>query len=82
MIAKELKLGEYGEKSGPKIANKMYAIKRKNPIDDLSFELMDGEILGISGESGSGKTTLLYSIFNLKLQFLSPIFFNDFWIFS
>ncbi|WMT50263.1 MAG: hypothetical protein RE472_04645 [Thermoplasmatales archaeon] len=38
LIAKELKLGEYGEKSGPKIANKMYAIKRKNPIDDFLFE--------------------------------------------
>lgn len=33
-------------------------------IRNLTFEVKEGEILGISGESGSGKTTLLYSLFN------------------
>lgn len=28
-------------------------------LDDVSFELNDGEILGIMGQSGGGKTTLL-----------------------
>ena len=32
-------------------------------IQNLSFTVKDGEILGISGESGSGKTTLLFSLF-------------------
>jgi len=32
--------------------------KRKPILNNISFELNRGEILGIAGESGSGKTTL------------------------
>lgn len=34
-------------------------------VNDLSFEIRSGEILGIVGESGSGKTTLARLILNL-----------------
>ncbi|MHA2373669.1 MAG: ATP-binding cassette domain-containing protein, partial [Candidatus Thorarchaeota archaeon] len=27
-------------------------------IDDVSFDIMKGEVLGLAGESGSGKTTM------------------------
>lgn len=35
-----------------------FAIEEKKILQDISFEITPGEILGISGESGSGKTTL------------------------
>ncbi len=34
-------------------------------VDDLSFALGDGEIMGIAGESGSGKTMTALSLFGL-----------------
>jgi oligopeptide/dipeptide ABC transporter ATP-binding protein len=34
-------------------------------VDDLSFQLRQGEVLGICGESGSGKSTVLSAIINL-----------------
>ena len=34
-------------------------------VDDVSFSLMEGEILGIVGESGSGKSVTSFSILNL-----------------
>ena len=37
-------------------------------VDDVSFTLRRGEILGLAGESGSGKSTLAYAISRL----LSP----------
>ena len=34
-------------------------------VDDISFSVYEGEILGIAGESGSGKTVTAYSILRL-----------------
>lgn len=40
-------------------------IKELKAVDNVSFELFQGETLGIVGESGSGKTTLAMSLVNL-----------------
>jgi peptide/nickel transport system ATP-binding protein len=38
---------------------------RITPVDDISLEVMAGEVLGLVGESGSGKTTLGRAILRL-----------------
>lgn len=41
-------------------------IKEQNVINNLSFELKEGEILGIVGSSGSGKSTLVKAILGIS----------------
>ena len=39
--------------------------KKKKAIDDLSFNVYEGEILGLLGPNGSGKTTTINCILSL-----------------
>ena len=39
--------------------------KQKKAVDDLSFEIRQGEILGLLGPNGSGKSTTINCILSL-----------------
>ena len=47
-----------------------------NAVDDVSFSLRKGEILGIAGESGSGKSTIAAAIMGLVHPEEGHIYFN------
>ncbi|MDD6224173.1 MAG: ABC transporter ATP-binding protein [bacterium] len=47
------------------VSNLTKKYKNYKAIDDLSFEVYDGEILGLLGPNGSGKTTTIHCILSL-----------------
>lgn len=51
-----------------------------NALNNVSFEVNQGDFVTITGSSGSGKTTLLLSIAGLIRSTQGEIFFNDFQI--
>ena len=53
-------------------------IGKKNLLDDISFSLEEGEILGVVGKNGSGKTTLLKSLVGLIHPTNGKIIINGF----
>jgi peptide/nickel transport system ATP-binding protein len=46
-------------------------------VDDITFELKEGETYGLVGESGCGKTTTGRTIIGLNRPIAGKIFFND-----
>ena len=60
------------------VNNLTKVIGKKKLLDDISFELEEGEILGVVGKNGSGKTTLLKSLVGLIYPTEGEIIINGF----
>lgn len=50
------------------VAANLTVVKQKRPIlDDVSFELKKGKLIGLIGPSGSGKTTLMRTLIGMQI---------------
>lgn len=47
-------------------------------LDDVSFEIEDGDFVGLIGHTGSGKSTLIQHLNGIMKPHLGKIFINDF----
>ncbi|MCM8774628.1 MAG: ABC transporter ATP-binding protein, partial [Candidatus Omnitrophica bacterium] len=62
-----------------KLSVRYRARKSVEALKGISFDVEEGEVLGIVGESGSGKSTLAYSLLNLlppQTEIRGEIFFE------
>ncbi|HEB29624.1 MAG TPA: sugar ABC transporter ATP-binding protein [Spirochaetes bacterium] len=68
MVGRELNLyGEDNRTKGrtDKVVFEVRGLKRENSINDVSFQLCRGEILGLFGMVGSGRTETMMSVFGV-----------------
>lgn len=67
-LAKEDKAKKLREQKGPKTLvarNLVKTYKGKQAVNDVSFEVKTGEVIGILGPNGAGKTTSFYMVVGL-----------------
>jgi len=65
------------KKSAPLIQSLKGKVEYVHAVDDVTLEIMKGEVLGLVGESGSGKTTLGRTILRLEEPDSGKIFFDN-----
>lgn len=66
-----------------KVSNLTYIYNEEMPfsskaLDDISFEIKDGDFVGLIGHTGSGKSTLIQHLNGLLKPSSGKIFINDF----
>ena len=59
------------------VKNISKSIKNKQIINNISFDISKGEIVGLLGPNGAGKTTTFYSILGLIKIDSGEVFLND-----
>lgn len=60
-----------------KVQNLEKSYGKKKVVNDISFEIKQGEIVGILGPNGAGKSTTFYMILGLTKPNNGSVFFND-----
>lgn len=53
------------------------SVKNKQIINQISFDISEGQIVGLLGPNGAGKTTTFYSILGLTKIDSGEVFLND-----
>lgn len=78
MIGREV-TNKYPEKPSKKIGNTILRVENLNSyyFKNISFEIKEGEILGLSGLMGCGNTQLGEALFGLKKIDSGEIFYRD-----
>ncbi|HOE90907.1 MAG TPA: LPS export ABC transporter ATP-binding protein [Candidatus Cloacimonadota bacterium] len=60
-----------------KVQNLSKTYGKKSVVNDISFEIKQGEIVGILGPNGAGKSTTFYMILGLAKPNAGKVYFND-----
>ena len=60
-----------------KVKNISKSIKNKQIINEISFNISEGQIVGLLGPNGAGKTTTFYSILGLIKIDTGEVFLDD-----
>ena len=61
-----------------KVENVIKNYAAEKAVDEVSFDLYDGEILGLLGPNGAGKTTIIRMILNIIAPDNGKISFSNF----